>query len=357
MNITVKKLITTSVAVSLGLGMAAAGASAASAATGHWTPEGTPEPYYLYSMDTGVVVPAGTTLGYSSGIVAAPSITDPEIRFAPAPADAESSTIFISPIGSEAVMSSWLSKTDIGLDPVSKQVLQPTASLDQFPATTFAAVKAAGGAYSLGFAYTKNNGVTYVGLGGYTHVNITAGTAAWTFDTPTWVEDVVTPPVDPAQSGQIGIEATTVGATNGALSLSVPAAAKATLGAATLVNNLSTSTGTLPTITVNDARVVSKQGWTLNSKTTAFTRVGGTESFDPAALSITPQLFADGTTSTGVTLAGKLSASLSDKKLAEAPAGSGIGVTKINADLALVAPAETVAGTYTSTMTVTVVSK
>lgn len=349
MKISLKKAAAAALAVSVGFGLAGVGATAANAAVGDWTPNGTPEPYFLYSLDTSVVVPSGTQLEYTSGLVAAPSPTDPDQRFAEAPSDATSTYIFIAPYGGESTISQWLSKVDIGFEPGTKRAYQPTAQLSQFPASTFGAVKSAGGDYSLGIAYTKNNGVTFVGLGAYTHVHITAGSGDWTYDYPT---AIVTTPSN--TTGDIALSAPVVLPADGPLSLTVPSGATAALGNATVVNGQSTATGTLPTFTVNDERYSAKPGWTVNAAVAQF--ASGSNTFTPNALSIVPAV-ASGSTSTGVTAVASLAGSTTATRFAEAAAGAGTGVTNLNAALTLAAPAGTPAGTYTSTMTVTVVSK
>ncbi|MDQ1129038.1 hypothetical protein [Microbacterium sp. SORGH_AS_0888] len=350
MKISLKKAAAAVLAVSVGLGAAGLSATAANAAVGDWTPDGTPEPYFLYSLDTGAVVPSGTQLEYTSGLVAAPSPTDPDQRFADAPSDATSTYIFIAPYGGESTISQWLSKVDIGFEPGTKRAYQPTAQLSQFPASTFGAVKAAGGDYSLGIAYTKNNGVTFVGLGAFVHVHITAGSGAWTYDYPT----AIAPQPAADTTGDIALSAPVVLPPDGALSLTVPSGATAALGSATIANGQSTATGTLPTFSVNDKRYSAKPGWTVNASVAQF--ASGSNVFNPNALSIVPAIVS-GSTAPGVTTVASLVGSTTAAKFAEAAAGAGVGVTNLNAALTLAAPVGTPAGTYTSTMTVTVVSK
>lgn len=351
MKISIRKVAAAGLVVSLGLGLAGFGATAASAAVGDWTPNGTPEPYYLYSLDTGVVVPSGTTLHYTTGLVGAPSPTDPDQRFADAPSDATTAYIFIAPKGKESSIADWASRVDVGFEPGTQRVFQTPAALNQFPSASFGAVKAAGGDYSLGVAYTKNNGVTFVGLGAYTYVHITAGTADWTYDYPTPI--TATPPAN--TTGQIGLAAPVAAPVNGALSLSVPAGATATLGAAALnASGQSVSTGTLPTFQVSDQRYVTKPGWTVNTSVAAF--ASGANTIVPSALSIAPVIDAS-TTATGVTKVASLLGNTTAAAFAEAAAGQGTGTTDLSAALTLTAPLGTPAGTYTSTMTVTVVSK
>lgn len=354
MKLSFKKAAAAGIALALGLGAVGVGATAASAAVGDWTPNGTPEPYYLYSLDTGVPVPSGTVMKYGDGVVGAPSPLDPDIRFADAPADADSAYVFIAPKGKESSISEWSSKIYVGLEPGARRAYQPMSSLFQFPASTFGAVKAAGGDYSLGVAYTKNNGVTFVALGAYTYVHITAGTADWTYDYPTAITGGGTQP--PANlSGQVPIEAAVAAPQDGVLSLSVPSGAKATLGAAALnADGLSVSTGTLPTFQVKDERFASKPGWTVNTTVAAFT--SGENTLAPSVLSIAPSI-AGTSTSTGVTKVTTLAGSTTSGKFAEAAAGAGTGLTDLSAALTLTAPLGTPAGTYTSTLTVTAVSK
>jgi hypothetical protein len=339
--------------VALGLGFAGLSSTAASAAVGEWTPQGTTDPYYLYSLDTGEVIPEGTQLTYTSGVVAAPSTTNPDQRFTTAPTDAEGVKVFIAPRGQEAVMSNWGSSYNIFFAPGERAVTQPSVTLSQFPASSFAAVKAAGGDYSIGFAYTKNNGVTYVGMGSFAHVTLTAGTAAWTHKAPTAV--VVNPPAT-GSPGEIGIEASVAAPIDGAFSLSIPTGAKATLGTPAWVNNLSTSTGTLPTFSVTDERRVSKKGWDATASVANFARSGGTETIGAENLRVAPKTVTGGT-STGVVAASAFQAATTAQPFASAPAGSGLGLTNLSADLTFAAPAGSVEGTYTSKLTVTVVSK
>ena len=357
MNISIKKVAAAGLALALGLGLAGVGASSATAAVGDWTPDGTPEPYYLYSLDTGLVVPSGTPLTYTSPLVAAPSPTDPDQRFADAPADATTTYIFIAPRGKEASLADWATRVDIGFDSTApagvKRQYQPPASLNAFPGASFAAVKAKGGEWSMGIAYTKNNGVTLVGVGSYVHVTIEKDTANWTYDYPTAIDE--TPEVPVGGSGQIGIEAPVAAPVDGALSLSVPAGAKATLGAAALdASGKSVSTGALPTFQVSDLRYITKPGWTVNTSVAAFT--SGANTLQPSVLAIAPAIDAT-STATGVTKVTSLAGSSTASKFAEAAAGAGTGLTDLSGALTLTAPLGTPAGTYTSTLTVTAISK
>lgn len=359
---TSKKVIAAIATVGLGLGALGFSASAATAAeadvcaTG-WTPSGLPEAFFPYSLDTGEVIPAGTVIKYDDGVVGAPNPVDPEIPYLAAPDDAFEPRIFISPRGKENVISEWLSVYAGTFMPGTKKVLQSPARLERFDAATFGAVKVAGGEYSLGFAYTKNNGVTLVGLGAYAHVTLTPGTAAWTIDLPECKKVVEEADGSP---GDIGVEAPVVAPeppVDGKFELSIPAGAKATLSGAKLVDGKSTATGVLPTFDVIDERAVSKKGWDATASVTEFARTSGTEKIGADALTIAPKVVADGTTSTGVAAQAGFQGSATAKPFATAAAGTGVGTTKLSADLTFVAPAGSVEGTYTSKVTVTVVSK
>ncbi len=348
-----KKVVAGLTAVVAGLGIALAGGSAAMAAddAGHWTPEGTQEPWFIYDLGTSQQITPGTTLHFDSDLFAAPSATNIDQPFDKAPSDATGVKYFIAPRGQESNIAQWSSSETGGfMTDQDKRVLQPTSSLYQFPAS-FSAVKAAGGNYSLGIAYTKNNGVTLVGSPSYTWVTITAGSGDWTFTTPEWVADQVSGP----KTGDITVEAPVAAPVDGALSLTVPSGAKATLGAAALDSTgKSVSNGTLPTFQVKDERYSTKPGWTVNTSVAAF--VSGANTFDAAALAITPAIN-NTSTATGVTKVTSLTGSTAAGKFAEAATGAGTGTTDLSAALTLTAPLGTPAGTYTSTMTVTVVSK
>jgi hypothetical protein len=241
----------------------------------------------------------------------------------------------------------------------TKNVFLPAAKLDAQTLGDIAGVRAAGGDWSFGFAFMNNNNLSIASDALYfTHITVTPGTGEWVFETPTGTE----PPVvtDPSLTGDIDLEATTVAAQDGALSLSVAADAKATLGAATLVNQLSTSTGTLPEFSVVDNRVVTRKGWTLTAGVADFSLVGDvTKTIDAKQFGTQPKIVGAGTTATGVELGNGQVAGSAQKSFtfASAPATQGVGTTVLGGDLRFVAPAEAPAGTYTSKRTLTLVSK
>ncbi len=145
-------------------------------------------------------------------------------------------------------------------DPAKKTVLTPALLLNNLAGANYASVKANGGDFSAGLAFTSNNGVI-VEDASFAYITVKPG-GSWSYTATVPAGGGTTPPAG-GTSGDISLQATTVAPQDGALSLSVPAGAKATFGQAQLVNNKSTSTASLPEVTVTDDRVVSKKGWTL----------------------------------------------------------------------------------------------
>ena len=174
---------------------------------------------------------------------------------------------------------------------------------------------------------------------------------------------------DAVVSGPVTLNASVTDAVNGQLSLSVPNNATATLGNAHLVSNLSTSTGALGDMTVNDGRVVTRDGWDLKATATDF--VNGANSaivIDKSQLGIAPSITSRPTA--GNSVAGSASVAgatsypftlASSAAFGNATVGNtvvdNVGATVVNAALTLVAPQWKPAGTYTATLTLTVYSK
>jgi hypothetical protein len=344
----------------IGLAAAAIVGISASTASAQTKPANSAGAFYIANGETdGSIIAEGTSLSFDFAALGRPDTTDINNHFAADPT-AESATLFISPRGSELNPSAWNATGVLAFVPGTKDIWQPSASLSSLTtpgASSIDAVRAAGGDYSLGFAYMRNNGLNISDGGVYfAHIHVTATTGAWTFLHSE--AGSVTPPTDPTMTGDIDLEATTVAGVDGNLSLSVPAGAKVTFGAATLVNNQSTSTGTLPNVTVQDDRVVSHPGWTLNATVNDFSGAG--TSIEKKQLGWTPAVVSAGTTSTGA-VAGAAqtagSANWAAAKLASAPANAGTGTTVLNAGLTFVAPGDKPAGTYTSKMTLTLVGE
>ncbi|GAB2815660.1 hypothetical protein GCM10027022_02130 [Alpinimonas psychrophila] len=344
---------------------------------------------------------------------------------------------FIALAGDERIVANWKASAASAFMSGTKTVLSPNLSLASQVNGNAAAVKAAGGSYSLGVACTSNSGVTVTGAV-YRTISVTASTGAWTATdavvtdqfrfttqpasqtvavgsnvtftaatsgtpaqlsiqwqkaestaTTTFADVagattgtlVVTSVTDAdngdvyravatnsagnvnsssailtvsATTGSVGMSAGVVAAQDGALSLSVPANATVTFNTPTLVSNKSTATGAMPDITVNDARVSSRPGWSLSASVNDFSYLTNTISksqlgFAPAKVSATAVA-----TQAGVTqVAG---AAVYPAVIATGTAANTVGNTVLNGVLTFVAPQEKPAGTYTSTMTLTLIT-
>ena len=126
-----------------------------------------------------------------------------------------------------------------------------------------------------------------------------------------------------------------------------------------LVNGASVVSGQLGTFKVTDLRQVSKQGWDL--KTTVSQFVKGADSIENSALGITPLAVNVGQ-GTGATAPVLGSATVSGSAVypwnfASLASGKFSGVSTFNADLVFTAPAAKPAGTYSGTLTLTLISK
>ncbi|GAA3883885.1 hypothetical protein GCM10022381_27590 [Leifsonia kafniensis] len=328
------------VAVSL----ATVGATVANAA-----PLPTEGPVYVYDAGTADLIPtAGHVFDWNDDIVGSLSATDMAAPFHCSP-DATDSYTFIAPQGQELTRSAWQAYTTSGfMAPGSKDVLAYTISPYQQINGNQGVVKAGGGKWSIGLACMKDNGVNYAASGAWwVPVTVEAITGKFTVDPEG--------PIVDGSPATIDLEATTVASTpdvDGPLSLNVPAGAKATLGTATLVNGMSTSTGKLGQFTVTDERALSKQGWTLTSSVADF--VSGANTIDKKQLGIKPIVVSGAAAAASEQVAGSAAASA---PFAELAAAAAVGTTTLDADLTFVAPKDSVVGTYTSKLTLTLASK
>jgi hypothetical protein len=175
---------------------------------------------------------------------------------------------------------------------------------------------------------------------------------------------------DAVTSGTVSVSAGVVDAVNGQLALDIPNNAAATMGSAALNGqNQSVTTGTLGNITVNDGRVVTRDGWDLTAKVADFVNSSNSAvKIGAHQLSIAPNLVsspADGNVQAGAS--GSVVDNNTAFKLAYQAGiggatvgnvdGSYVGTTVVNANLTLTAPQWKPAGTYTSTVTITVASR
>jgi Bacterial Ig-like domain (group 3) len=118
----------------------------------------------------------------------------------------------------------------------------------------------------------------------------------------------------------------------------------------------SVSTGTLGAFQVKDDRSISKKGWTLTADVNNF--VNGATSIDKKALGIKPILGVNSGPGLPTVGAEQIAGSaVYAMQFAELVAGTYSTTTNLNADLKFRAPLGTTAGTYTSTLTLTLVSK
>ena len=369
----------TSTALRLGVAAVVAGAlvagsaSAALAATTATT--GSKGPLFIVSNESGELVTADTQLTWETDVVGSSTSTYGSVFAGPdASAGATDVYTFVAPRGMENNPREWSTKAAIGFGTDGVNVKNPNVTLSNqivSVKTTPAGLKASGGAYSVGVAFTKDNGFTVVnGFSYFAYVDITPGTGAWTFATPSSDNGGNTggnnggTTTDPSLTGDIALEASTVAAQDGALSLAVASGAKATIGSPKLENQLSKSTGSLPEFQVVDQRVVSRKGWTLTANVADFSLLvngvaDSSKKIDGKQLGTSPKVVTTGTTATGVTAGAAQAAGSANKSFsfASAAAGAGVGTTVLGGDLTFVAPAEAVAGTYTSKMTLTLVSK
>ncbi|GAA2223936.1 hypothetical protein N1031_00695 [Herbiconiux moechotypicola] len=336
--------------------LVATSAVAASAAT----PAGTAGPFYLIDSADGTAIAPGTTIDWEFDVSGNPTESNEAFdQVFTGPSDATGVIPFITTRGTELTPGSYSAKAfgDFS-DPVAKTVLMSPAKLSSFTEGMLGAngVRAAGGEYSLGFAFVKDNGVSVASDAVYfTYISVTAGTGAWTFETPSGTD----PEPEPGENEfEIDLNATTMNAPQGDLSLIAPASTTATIGSPTLVDGLSTSTGKLGQFTVSDERYQSHEGWTLTTSVTDFTKSDDpTKVIQATQLAIAPEFV--GTPNANVTLAAAHAAS-------SAPAGvlfaqsnntEAAGDVTLDAGLTFVAPGSMPAGTYTSKMTVTLASK
>ena len=314
---------------------------------------GSTAPVYLVDNNTGEQIPADTSLEFDFSVSAIPNPDDLEERWI-GPADTTSVRTFIAPRGSERTPSAWLAFEQGGFEPGTQNVWFATINPSSLGGGDIGAVKAAGGNYSLGFAFMNNNDLSIASDAVYyTYITMTAGTGAYTFDAPT---DVV-PPQPTSGAFDVNLNATTINAADGSLNLVAPASNTVNFGAATLVNNLSTSTASLGQFSVEDGRVVTHPGWTLTSTVTPFTNsADGSITIDAKQLGLKPKL---DEANAGVTLADEQVAgsAVYPSLFAQTSNTAAVATTKFSADLTFVAPADKPAGTYTSKLTLTLASK
>lgn len=159
-------------------------------------------------------------------------------------------------------------------------------------------------------------------------------------------------------SGSVVLCAQTIAAVDSPLSLELPVDATAAFAAPTLQDGQSLTVGDLPPITVKDGRRGDAPGWDLVASIADF------ENVQLAGVSI-PKQFAGlrpalgGSIDPGITagpgeVAGR---AVYPTVFASAVAGTGLGDTELGGTVSLLSPRDRPAGTYRSTMTLTLVSR
>lgn len=170
---------------------------------------------------------------------------------------------------------------------------------------------------------------------------------------------------DPGEPGELGDGEIEVGVEvpeapgepgePGAFGWTIDGAASVNLGQATVnADNSFSAAGTLPSITVTDTREEAP-AWSLSAQASAF--VAGSESFGAEALGWVPQVPANevGAEAGPERVAGAEGLATS-ALLAQASQDHAPGSVTVSAALTLLAPANTPAGSYVSTITVTALS-
>ncbi|MFB2556206.1 hypothetical protein [Herbiconiux liangxiaofengii] len=341
------------------VGVIAAALVAGSAVAAHAADEPVPTtgskgPYYIGDAGDGSIIPAGTELDFDYALIGMPSADPADIEAVfPGSSDAETVRTFISPRGSERTPSQWTAWADSGFKAGTKDMIYPAATLGAQVLGNQSTVRA-GGNFSVGFAFMKNNNLT-IATGDVYYANITVlPNGKWKFATP---DGGTTPPPATANSFDVNLQATTTSAPDGTLSLVAPASNTAVIANPTLVDGLSTSTGTLGAFSIVDERYQTHPGWTLTTTVTPFTNAAdASKIIDPKQLGVAPKLVEP---NSAVTLANAQTAGSATYPSVFAQTGNAAasGTVKLNADLKFVSPANYPAGTYTSKLTLTLASK
>jgi hypothetical protein len=349
-----------------GIALAAATfvAGIATVSTAATQTNGSDEALYIYNGQTGSLIDAATTMEWNANLLSSGSETS-LMGVNSCPSTSTGAYAFVSPRSSERTLGSWGAYKSFSL-PGSKNLsriqLRP-ADLN-LGDTGQGTIKTNGGQYSLGLACSSQSGVV-IDKVMYRHIQVTAGTGVFTAVATS--DNAGTPPTEPepnpvATSGTVALSATTIASVEGTLSLAVDANASTTFGTATLSgDNKSTSTGALPNVTVTDGRFNSMPGWDLKATVLDFVKTGSPGvTIGKENLGISPTVVAGSTTAAGVTPGTARTAGTafsSPFTVATAAAAQSVGDSVIGGTLTFVAPVGKPAGTYTSTLTLTLASK
>lgn len=315
-------------------------------------PNGSDQPFYIQDLNTGIAKTAGSTIAFNLGVIGGPDADNSDFTDSfTTPAGTANVYSFLSARGSERTKSAWNIFATSGAYLPNVKPSGLVTNTTNNPGTV-AGVQAAGGNYSLGVAFVNAAGAV-IGAD-YTYITITPTTGAYTFETP--AGPVVVAPT--TQTFTQPLQVTSMAAADGALSLVAPTVTPTIIGNPVLTNGtfgLSVSTGTLGGFYVQDDRYATHKGWTLTTNVADF---AGPIAVSKAQLGVKPVLVAAGSTSAGVTAGAEQVAgsAVYPSTFATAANNTAVGRTNFNADLRFVAPAAAPAGTYTSTLTLTVIT-
>ena len=143
---------------------------------------------YLADANSLEDLPEGSSLAYDAPLVGLPAPGDPATPF-PNAAGATGVFAFVSPQGSEADPTTWNSYEGFGAPLPTGLSLPPLTPLTLLSPGTGSPsgnknVQSAGGDYSLGVAFTTDNGATVVDHGLYfVHIYVTPGNGDFTWQT------------------------------------------------------------------------------------------------------------------------------------------------------------------------------
>ncbi len=182
------KKLGTMIAAATVMSLAVAGLSATAANAA----DSTPLNFYFADGGDGHILADGQSMNWSDQVLALPGVTEADLDTPfQGSSDATGAVNFISPIGQERTISAWLATGPQSFMPGTKDILQPNLTLSGFTNGNWAGVKA-GGDYSIGFAWTINNGVGLATKGVlYRTIHVQSGGAgAWTFDSQAQVTTV-----------------------------------------------------------------------------------------------------------------------------------------------------------------------
>jgi hypothetical protein len=343
----VKAALASAVALTL---IAGGAASSASADTQTTSAPPSLESMYLWNSDE-TLLTSSSTIGWGQQVLGYPkdtNFTDYDTYFQ-APAQAAQPYVFLSPRGKELQPLEWVSKAINGFAPGTKTVLTPNLAPENTAGVNLASVKANGGEYSLGLAFTDQNAAAVYGVT-FVHITVQPG-GNYTYEPTTYVTE---PPAPTGDSKDITISAD-VQEAPGALTFTVPTSSVALTTAINSTSQLSESTGSISGINVADTRrTADRKGWDLTQSVDNF--VSGSNAIDKKNFGVKVTK----TAGSAATAAAEQVAGSATYPSPFATAGVGTSTeptTTLNADLKLVAPAGTPQGTYTSKMTLTLVSK